>query len=202
MAEIKSHDNMDEELEKLYDELEFYALTKKLLGQKGAEPTATQKKRAKKEADTGQLDLFAMFDSNEQTAAAEEETLPTNRDTWQTRQAKYHLVKTAEQRQQLIATLLHSPAISLDTETNSTEPIRATLVGLSFAVAEGEGWYVPVPKDEAERLQMMEEFRPVYEKTDTLKIGQNLKYDLLVLQNPTNGGINLAGPMFDTMIAH
>ena len=202
MEQLQYEEPDKEALKKLYDELEFYALTKKLLGQNGAEPTTAQKKRAKKEADTGQLDLFAMFDSHEQTVATEEEALPTNRETWQTRQAKYHLVDTAEQRQQLIATLLHSPAISLDTETNSTEPIRATLVGLSFAIAEGEGWYVPVPKDEAERLQMMEEFRPVYENTDTLKIGQNLKYDLLVLQNPTNGGINLAGPMFDTMIAH
>ncbi len=201
MGQLQYEEPDKEALKALYDDLEFHALTKKLFGSTNT-VVPTKKKATKKDADTGQLDLFAMFDNSEQIATAEEEALPTNRETWQTRQAKYHLVDTPEKRQQLIATLLHSPAISLDTETDSTEPIRATLVGLSFAIEEGEAWYVPVPKEEAGRKQLMEEFRPIYENRATLKIGQNLKYDLLVLQNPTNGNINLAGPMFDTMIAH
>ena len=205
MEQLKHEEADKEALKALYDELEFYALTKKLFGQTNSNVgTKTKKTAAKKDVDTGQLDLFAMFDNTEPSATAEEqvEALPTTRETWQTRQAKYILADTPEARQKLISTLLQAKAICLDTETDSTEPIRATLVGLSFAIKEGEAWYVPVPKDEAERKQLMEEFRPIYENPETMKIGQNLKYDLLVLQNPTNGGINLAGPMFDTMIAH
>ena len=205
MEQLKHEEADKEALKALYDELEFYALTKKLFGQTISNVgTKNKKTAAKKDVDTGQLDLFAMFDNTEPSATAEEqvEALPTTRETWQTRQAKYILADTPEARQKLISTLLQAKAICLDTETDSTEPIRATLVGLSFAIKEGEAWYVPVPKDEAERKQLMEEFRPIYENPETMKIGQNLKYDLLVLQNPTNGGINLAGPMFDTMIAH
>ncbi|MCQ2223630.1 MAG: DNA polymerase I [Bacteroidaceae bacterium] len=217
MDQLKFEEADKEALKTLYDALEFYALTKKMFGASPVTHPASKasqrnnKSVGKTTADNGQLDLFAMFDETPNPASVEnaettettlEEALPTARETWQTRQAKYTLVNTAEARQRLISTLLQAETVCLDTETDSTEPIRATLVGLSFAVKEGEAWYVPVPKDEAERKQLMEEFRPVYENPETMKIGQNLKYDLLVLQNPTNGAINLAGPMFDTMIAH
>ncbi|MCD7720862.1 MAG: DNA polymerase I [Prevotellaceae bacterium] len=107
---------------------------------------------------------------------------------------KYHLVNTPEGRKELLSTLLHSHAVCLDTETTSKEAIRAKLVGLSFSVSKGEAWYVP-----ARDVRVAEEFRPLYENPSILKVGQNLKYDLLVLENC---GIHLCGPMFDTMIAH
>lgn len=185
-----------------------------------------KKKKVKGEELMG--DLFAMLDSSPtllqggsqngdenrnagNTMTLEDTRLPGETETtgdnraktnWQTSGAKYHLVEGKEERKKLIATLLQSKALCLDTETNTTEAIRATLVGLSFAIEEGKAWYVPVPQEEAERKAMMEEFRPIYENPDSLKIGQNLKYDLLVLQNPTNGAITLKGKMFDTMIAH
>ena len=87
----------------------------------------------------------------------------------------------------------------MDTETTSTEAIDAELVGLSFAVKEGEGFYVPVPADRAAAQAIVEEFRCIYEDEKMVKVGQNLKYDLMVL---ANYGIELRGPMFDTMIAH
>ena len=99
----------------------------------------------------------------------------------------------------LLALLLASTEVSLDTETTSTEPIDAELVGLSFAVKEGEGFYVPIPENREEALAILEEFRPVYESPTILKIGQNIKYDLEVL---AGYGIRLAPPMWDTMIAH
>lgn len=225
MDELAVEEADKEALKTIYEELEFYALLKKKLGiASAASTTASPTKAAKKaktKPDNGQLDLFAMFDTDNTTASnaagpgkitessGEEDTpaediqgLPTTRETWQTIGAKYHLVDSPEEREKLISTLLQAKAICLDTETNSTEAIRATLVGLSFAIEEGEAWYVPVPQDERERKQLIEEFRPIYENPDTMKIGQNIKYDLLVLQNPTNGGINLRGKMFDTMIAH
>ncbi len=89
--------------------------------------------------------------------------------------------------------------LSLDTETTSTSPIDAELVGLSFSVREGEAFYVPVPENREEAQKVVEVFRPVYEKADILKVGQNIKYDMEVLRNY---GIMLQGKMFDTMIAH
>ena len=214
MDELAVEEIDKEALRKLYEDLEFHALLSKKLGIKGntatsARPTTPAPKKKKIKGEELMGDLFAMFeaenntDSTKQEQEAEvEETIPPTKETWQTTGAKYHLIDTEEERKTLIKTLLQASVVCLDTETNSTEAIRATLVGLSFAVKEGEAWYVPVPQDEAERLTFMEEFRPVYENPGSLKVGQNLKYDLLVLQNPTNGAINLKGKMFDTMIAH
>ena len=113
--------------------------------------------------------------------------------------AAYSLCDTPLARANLIKYLSEATELSLDTETTSTEAIDAELVGLSFAVKEGEAFYVPIPADRTEAQAIIEEFRPIYEDEQTLKIGQNLKYDLMVL---ANYGIELRGPMFDTMIAH
>ena len=113
--------------------------------------------------------------------------------------AAYTLCDTPLSRANLIKYLRNATELSLDTETTSTEAIDAELVGLSFAVKEGEAFYVPIPADRTEAQTIVEEFRIIYEDEQTLKIGQNLKYDLMVL---ANYGIELRGPMFDTMIAH
>jgi len=110
-----------------------------------------------------------------------------------------HLVSTPSARANLISNLLAAKEVALDTETTSTDAISAELVGLSFAVKEDEGYYVPIPENRDEALAILEEFRPVYENTTILKVGQNIKYDLEVL---ANYGIHLAEPMWDTMIAH
>ena len=87
----------------------------------------------------------------------------------------------------------------LDTETTSTSAIDAELVGLSFAVKEHEAFYVPIPANREEALQIVNIFKPLYEDPKILKVGQNLKYDLEVLRNYD---VRLDGPMWDTMIAH
>lgn len=89
--------------------------------------------------------------------------------------------------------------LSLDTETTSTNTIDAELVGLSFSVEENEAFYVPVSAERKEAEKIVNIFKPVYECDSILKIGQNIKYDLEVL---AAYGVELAGPMFDTMIAH
>lgn len=189
-----------EALQALYEELEFRNLLIKKLGVGSASPTpTTPKKSSKKAADNPQqLTMFDMFDMPEPEVTAVE----TSRKTWKDLNPKYTLVDTPESRKELITTLLQAPVICLDTETTSTEAINAELVGLSFSIKKGEAWYVAIPRDEAERQAVMQDFRPVYENPDTLKVGQNLKYDLMVLANETNGSIHLQGRMFDTMIAH
>jgi DNA polymerase-1 len=94
---------------------------------------------------------------------------------------------------------LTNEILSLDTETTSTSPIDAELVGLSFAVKEFEAFYVPVPAEREKALQIVNIFKPAYEDRKILKVGQNLKYDLEILRNYN---IQLQGPMWDTMIAH
>ena len=95
--------------------------------------------------------------------------------------------------------LMTNEILSLDTETTSTNAIEAELVGLSFAVEENKAFYVPVPAKREEALRIVNIFKPLYEDEKILKVGQNIKYDLEVL---ANYGVNLAGKMFDTMIAH
>lgn len=189
-----------EALQALYEELEFRNLLIKKLGVGSASPTPTTPKKSSKKATDNpqQLTMFDMFDMPEPEVTAVE----TSRKTWKDLNPKYTLVDTPESRKELITTLLQAPVICLDTETTSTEAINAELVGLSFSIKKGEAWYVAIPRDEAKRQAVMQEFRPVYENPDTLKVGQNLKYDLMVLANETNGSIHLQGRMFDTMIAH
>ena len=77
--------------------------------------------------------------------------------------------------------------------------MNAELVGMSFSYAENQAFYVPVPADREEALKIVNEFKEVFENEQTLKVGQNIKYDILVL---SNYGVEVKGPMFDTMIAH
>ncbi|HEY8402345.1 MAG TPA: DNA polymerase I, partial [Cytophagaceae bacterium] len=95
--------------------------------------------------------------------------------------------------------LLQQKEISFDTETTSIEAIEAELVGMSFSYIPGEAYYVPVPANQEEARKIVLEFAPVFENESILKIGQNIKYDISVLQNY---GIQVKGPIFDTMLAH
>lgn len=151
-----------------------------------------------------QGDLFAGFESTSQRAAESTSQLANEsinslplRESGESvsSPAKYTLVDTPEAMDALAQRLLQSDVVCLDTETTGTDALTAELVGLSFAVQKGEAWYVPV----FHNPEALERFRPVYEHPTMLKVGQNLKYDLQVLHQH---GINLHGPMFDTMIAH
>ena len=185
-------------LKALYEELEFRALLAKRTERVDKSEVTEKAKPKKQQASTGQLDLFgdALLETPEILETPEFQ-VASSRQTYRDLNPTYQLVDTSEAMQALRDKLLGAEAICLDTETTSPESMRARLVGLSFAIREGEAWYVPVPQgDESGRV--VEVFRPVYE-SKIKKIGQNLKYDLMVLQNY---GIQLQGPMVDTMIAH
>lgn len=111
----------------------------------------------------------------------------------------YILVDTAEKRATLITLLLEQESISFDTETTGTDANIAELVGLSFAITPGQGWYIPVSADQAEAQAVVDEFRPVLENKNIGKIGQNIKYDILVLKWYN---VQVEGKLFDTMLAH
>ncbi len=99
----------------------------------------------------------------------------------------------------LLDFFLTQPTVSLDTETTSTNPIDAELVGLSFAAEEGKAFYVPIPDNREKAETIVNIFKPLYESPQIMKVGQNIKYDMEVLMRY---GVNLSAPMFDTMIAH
>ncbi|MCD8265599.1 MAG: DNA polymerase I, partial [Prevotellaceae bacterium] len=180
---LKVSEPDNEKLRKIYEELEFKRQLKRLaLTEIPATPPDKQYAG----------DLFSAAGMAISPEVAHQNVL--TRLTLADVPHRYHLVSTPEERKELLTTLLHSPVVCLDTETTSKEAIRAKLVGLSFSVSKGEAWYVP-----ARDVRVAEEFRPFYENPSILKVGQNLKYDLLVLENY---GIHLQGPMFDTMIAH
>ena len=109
------------------------------------------------------------------------------------------MVENKEDIKNLCDYLLTNEIISLDTETTSTDSMSAELVGLSFSVKEDEAFYVPISENREEAQKTVELFRPVYENEESLKVGQNIKYDMKVL---ANYGIEVKGPLFDTMIAH
>jgi DNA polymerase-1 len=123
-------------------------------------------------------------------------------DTPSTWDADYQIVDTPEKLSELVATLCQQSLISFDTETTHIMPRWAEIVGYSFAWAPGKAAYVPVrgPAGEAilDSAAALEALRPVLENAAIAKIGQNLKYDMIVLRN---AGIRLAGATFDTMVA-
>ena len=179
-----------ERLKALFEELEFRALTQKMFA---PQPAAT-----KKNSQPIQGDLFEGFGTEGTTTPelpTEEEPEAETLLCYDAEKTAYKMADTPEERQALMQVLMQAKAVSMDTETTGTEALDARLVGMSFAVEEGEAWYVPVVQDES----IVEEFRPFYECPDILKVGQNIKYDMQVLRNY---GIRLAGPMADTMIAH
>lgn len=102
-------------------------------------------------------------------------------------------------RKELIDLLLTQPSISFDTETTGTDANLADLVGLSFSIKSGEGYYIPLPEDRQITQRILDEFRIVLENENIGKIGQNIKYDMLVLKWYD---VHVKGKLFDTMLAH
>ena len=174
----------EEELGKLFTELEFKSLADRILKK-------TQKPQIPA---NGQLDLFAEFPTDGMNLSEN-----SSFESLKTTPHDYKLVENEEDLRKLHDYFLTNEILSLDTETTSTNPIEAELVGLSFAVKEFEAFYVPIPANREEAFRIVNIFKDVYEEPKILKIGQNLKYDLEVLRNY---GIELKGKMWDTMIAH
>ena len=185
MDALKRESPDEEELRKIFQELEFRTLLERIFKEKPKETPA---------ATPGQGDLFGFF-----TPETTSEPEKANLATLHTLNCNYQLVDNEEKLSQLLQNIVTQSVLSLDTETTSTDPIRAELVGMSFSYAENQAFYVPVPADRSEAQKIVDRFRPVFENREIMKVGQNIKYDMLVL---ANYGVQLQGPLFDTMVAH
>ena len=184
MESLKLVEPNEDELGKLLLELEMKSFADRVL----------KKSQKPQKVVNQQLDLFAEF-APEGAETSENSSF----ETLKTTPHNYKLVDNQEDLKNLRDYFLTNKILSLDTETTSTSAIDAELVGLSFAVKEFEAFYVPIPANREEALQIVNIFKPVYESDEILKVGQILKYDLEVLRNY---GIELKGKMWDTMIAH
>ena len=200
LEDLKVNEPNVEELTRIFNELEFKSLMGKFISR--SEERGVRSENSKK---VQQPDLFGDFAPQQ----AEEVSMPLSLwggnggeailSSLQTIPHTYHLIESEADALTLCHQLLAAEAVSMDTETTSTNAIDAELVGLSFAVKEHEAWYVSIPADRQQAQQMVSIFKPVYESPTILKIGQNIKYDLEVLHNY---GIVVTEPMWDTMIAH
>jgi len=182
-------------LEPLFTELEFRTLGRRVFGDEFSVTTARFQEGT-------QTDLFGnqSGEAIQYTNTLEEEPaekLPAK--TIENTEHDYQLIDTAEQRADLIKLLLAEKRISFDTETTGTDANMADLVGLSFSIKPGTGYYIPVPAEREEAQLIVDEFRVVLENEAIEKIGQNTKYDILVLKWY---GIQVQGKLFDTMLAH
>ena len=184
LDELKLHDIDREEVRKLFSELEFRSLLSRVLGE------------GKKSARSVQIegDLFAV-NPTEDTEVQKKTNLRGLNSVAHT----YKLVEDEEEMRALSQKFLSSEILSLDTETTGTDAMTAELVGLSFAVEEFEAYYIPVPPEREEAQKIVDIFKPAYENPSSLKTGQNIKYDMLVL---ARYGVDIKGKMFDTMVAH
>ena len=198
LEDLKVNEPNVEELTRIFNELEFKSLAGKFISR--SEERGVRSENSKK---VQQPDLFGDFAPQQ----AEEVSMPlslwgggeSTLSSLQTTPHDYHLIESEADALTLCRQLLAAEAVSMDTETTSTNAIDAELVGLSFAVKEHEAWYVAIPADRQQAQQMVDIFKPVYESPTILRIGQNIKYDLEVLHNY---GIVVSEPMWDTMIAH
>ena len=184
LDELKVSDPDEAKLSTLFTDLEFKTLANKFL----------KKVETVQKPVNGQLDLFGLFASE-----SPETSKNSSFETIKSVPHEYKLVENEHDMRELCDYFLTKEILSLDTETTSTSPIEAELVGLSFSVEESKAFYVPVPENHEEAQKVVELFRPVYENESIMKVGQNIKYDLEVLMKY---GINLKGQLFDTMIAH
>ena len=171
-----------EKLGAIFKELEFRTLAQRVLGDAPA---------TSKPSGDVQLSMFASAGGDK----AEEQVA---KDTIETKEHQYHLVEE-DQVDSLVEYLLLQDEVCFDTETTSINAVDAELVGMSFSYQPGEAYYVPFPEEKEKIIELLAPFKPFFESEKIIKIGQNIKYDILVLKKY---GCEVEGPLFDTMLAH
>ncbi|UIR55833.1 DNA polymerase I [Sphingobacterium sp. SRCM116780] len=178
-----------EVLEPLFIELEFRTLGKRVFGE-GLNQIDAPKNNS------GQMDLFSLPTDFSLT----EEEVPTGPiHTIENTDHDYILVNTKEEQEALALQLSTLTSFCFDTESTGLDANLADIVGLSFSYEKGKAYYVPTPETREEAQQVLDIFRPVLENDQIEKIGQNIKYDILLLARYQ---VSVKGPIFDTMIAH
>ena len=208
-----------EAIKQIFDELEFRALTKRVLGTEqgqdiwnGGEPGKTGNQKATAVDNSRSLDLFGnpvpqksaptrseSVVESEETETETFDNLPANLTTLEMVPHTYTLVQTDEEITALLKQLEGKKEIAFDTETTNIDANLADLVGMSFCYEKNVAWFVVVPEDREGVVKVLERFRGLFETPDILWVGQNIKYDMIMLKWY---GFGLKGKIYDTMLAN
>lgn len=183
LEETKVNEANKKKLAEIFVELEFRTLADSILGSAPDEKEGVQQTLFPETGKSGTPTVLDKIAPNE----------------FHNSEKKYHLVSTDEERKALISNLKKASQISLDTETTSLYPTEALLVGISFCIEPDEAYFILLPKDREECQTILQEFKEVLEDENIVKIGQNIKYDVIVLKNYE---INIKGVFHDTMLFH
>lgn len=176
-------------LEPLFIELEFRTLGKRVFGEM-ANSTESSK------TTTGQMDLFSL---PQDVQMIEEENYAGPVNNLENTPHEYILVNTKEKQEALAAQLSTRTSFCFDTESTGLDANLADIVGLSFSFEKGKAYYIPTPADRQQAQEVINIFKPILENDQIEKIGQNIKYDILLLARYQ---VAVKGPIFDTMLAH
>jgi DNA polymerase-1 len=215
-------------LREVFEELEFRTLMRRVLGESGTDsnsgpnsanaaaetetsanlgtdlfgnPMRAAAPKKVKPTNPNQTSLFgndAVIAGDDMVEVGDSEEEPVTYKTIADVEHNYRIANSSQTIAELLSELEKSDAFCFDTETTDVESLHASLVGLSFSTASFTGWYVPVPEDRVEAMALLEQFRSIL-ASSKLKIAQNIKYDISVMENY---GVSVALPMFDTMLAH
>lgn len=179
-------------LEPLFAELEFRTLGKRVFGD---DFTVTEASKN----NTGQMDMFATGSATSEVTRSQEEPESAPSSNITNTPHNYILVDTSESMQQLAQDLAKQKIFAFDTETTGLDAMLAEIVGLSFCYEKGTAYYIPTPADKQEALAVINIFKPILEDEKITKVGQNIKYDILLL---AKYDVQVKGKLFDTMLAH
>ena len=197
-ADTLVRDPLDQEaLLGIFEELEFRTLGRRLGLTQTQDSAPVEARPASTKVSLSSNDQMSLFGGDDTPTEAATARIST-RESVATTPHLYQMVETAVEARQLAQILAEQPSVAFDTETTSLDTLDAELVGMSFSPAKGKAYYVPVPLDRAAAQEMVDAFTPFWASSGE-KIGQNIKYDISVLMNY---GVELKGPLFDTMIAH
>lgn len=175
-----------EAIRSIFTELEFKNLLYKTLGEDLIIKSDV--------TENGQLDLFGV----QQILSPPDPAEPSTFLNFETEKPSYHLLGSEKEQRELLDILLTKKSVCFDTETNSIDSLHAELVGFSFSCGAKEGFYIPVSGGTDEITKTLQIFKVIFESEEIEKIAHNIKYDLKVL---SRYGIEVKGPLFDTMIA-
>jgi len=185
--EALKHEEPNEELLKpIFEELEFRTIIRRVFGEE-------MKKGASSD---GQLSMFSEASQEAiEAVASEEKTLQSFDES----KVAYKMVNTEKAMVELADKLSKQKEFCFDTETTGIDAFEANLVGIAFSFKKGEAYYIPTPENDDEVKKVLSHFKPVLENKNILKIGQNIKYDILTLKKYD---VHVQGQIFDTMLAH
>jgi len=193
-----------EAVHEIFDELEFRRAKETLakifskdISSSAVENGSNSSKSSSSSNPAAGAGQFSLFDAPGSGAATE--TQSTGRKTLATTDHLYQLVQEGMGTRLFIQSLMQQSSVCFDTETTGLDPLAAELVGIAFSWEQGKGFYLPIPEDRDAAQAIVNQLKPFFESDAIEKVGQNLKYDIKVLNKY---GVDIKGPMFDTMLAH